>query len=110
MQHMINYCREKGAIMAHQHHGPVQLLQVAFEPLCRFEVQMVRGLVEQEDVGWCDELACQANPATLSSTQVRQRLATGAGRIEAKTLKNRINARCDGVAALTLESLQVAPV
>jgi hypothetical protein len=110
VQHVIDYCREEGAIVAHQYDRTIQLSQIALEPLGRFEVQMVRGLIEQEDVGRCHELTREPDAPAFPSTQLRQRLTPGDGRIEPESLEHGIDARSDRIAALALEPFQVAPV
>ena len=51
--------------------GAVVLLQVTLQPCDRFRVEVVGGLVEQEQVGLAQEQAAQCNPAPLTAGERR---------------------------------------
>jgi hypothetical protein len=73
-------------------------------------VEMVRRLVEEEDVGGGDELARQPDPPSLAAAQLVEWLLTSCGRVEAQSLQHRVDPRGDRVAALLLEPLEVTSV
>ena len=46
------------------------LLQMGFQPLDAFRVQMVRRLVEKQNVGFAEQQAAQSHPPPLSTGQI----------------------------------------
>ena len=48
---MVHDRLEERAIVAHDHHRGVELTQVALEPAGGLEVEVIGGLVEQQDIG-----------------------------------------------------------
>src|SRR6267378_2708298 len=110
MQHVIHCRGEKSAVMAHEQDGPLTRGEVLLEPPGRLEIQMVRRLVEQQDIGRRHELAGQAEAAELATTQRGQRRDAGLGGIELEAVQYGVDARRDGVATLALEALQVFAV
>src|SRR5207245_1434197 len=110
MQHVIHGGGQKRAVMAHEQHGPLTVGGVLLEPPRRLEIQVIRRLVEQQDVGGRHELAGQAEPAELAAAERGQRRYAGLGGIELEAVQHRVDARRDGVATLALEALQVFAV
>jgi hypothetical protein len=53
---------EEKAIVGHKNHGVWIGSQVLFEPVARFEVEMVRRLVEQEQRRPSEEQLCERQP------------------------------------------------
>src|SRR5947209_17453002 len=96
--------------MAHEHYLPLTLGYVLLEPPRRLEIQVIRRLVEQQDVGGRHELAGQAEPAELAAAQRGQRRYAGLGRIELEAVQHCVDAGREGVATLALETLQVFAV
>ena len=110
MQDVVDDGGEKGAIMADQHHRGRGVSQVLLEPLCRLEIEMVGGLIEQQDVARHHELAGEAKPPALSPRQRGQWTCAGLDGIEAQSVQHGVHARGDGVPAVPFESLEVVPV
>ena len=110
MQHVVHHGRQKGAIVADQHDRPVDLSQVLLEPARGLEVQVVRRLVEQQDVRGGHQLPRQTHPPALAAAELAERLLPGRRGIEAESLQHRVHARRDRVATLALEPLQVTTI
>src|SRR3954470_16609361 len=110
MQHVVYDVCEKGSVVADQQNRFVRIAQIIFQPSRRLEIEMVRRLVEQQDISCTHELACETEPATLAATQLRERLGARSFRIEAKALQHRVDPRRERVASFTLEALKVAIV
>ena len=62
---------EEVAVVGHRDDGAVVVLQVPFEPRDRLRVEMVRRLVEQQQVGLAEQQAAQRDPAALATAQLR---------------------------------------
>jgi len=69
VQHVIHGGGQERAVMAHEQHGPLTRGEVLLEPARRLEIQVIRRLVEQQDIGGRHELAGQAEPAELTAAQ-----------------------------------------
>ena len=110
MQHVIHGGGQKGAVMAHEQDRPLTRSQVLLEPAGRLEIEVIRRLVEQQDVGGRHELAGQAESAQLAAAQRRERRDAGLGGVELETVQHGVDARRDGIATLALEALQVFAV
>jgi hypothetical protein len=70
---MQGYCRhrvEEAAIVADQDQGAAVVAQKSFEPQCRLEVEMVRRLVEQQQVGLGEEDRRERNPHAPAARQI----------------------------------------
>ena len=61
---------EEVAVVGHRDDGAVVVLQVPLEPRDRFRVEVVRGLVEQQQVGLAEQQAAQRDPAPLATAQL----------------------------------------
>ncbi len=59
--------------MGHQDHGCVERLELAFEPFQAGDVQVVRRLVEEQEVRVARERACQRRPRELAARERVQR-------------------------------------
>ena len=110
VQHVIHGGRQKGAVMAHEQHGPLARGEVLLEPAGRLEIEVIRRLVEQQDVGGGHELAGEAESAELAPAQRGQRRDAGLSGIELEAVQYRVDARRDGVTTLPLEALQIFAV
>ena len=51
LQRAVTYIVDKGAVVTHQYHRLGRLCEESLQPLYAVDVKMVRGLVEQEDIG-----------------------------------------------------------
>jgi len=51
-QHRGHHRIQKGAVMAHQQHGAGIVLQRGLEQFERFDVQIIGGLIEHQQIGW----------------------------------------------------------
>ena len=63
---------EKIAVVAHHHAGKSAILQHAFEPLNSREIEMVRRLVQQQNVGRLHEFFYNREPLTPPSGHARR--------------------------------------
>ncbi|MDF9792882.1 hypothetical protein M2440_003583 [Methylorubrum extorquens] len=61
--------RKKAAVVADDDEGRARALQLGFQPLDGGEVEMVGGLVEQQDVGLGRERLGECGPARLAARQ-----------------------------------------
>src|SRR6185295_8735764 len=107
MKHVIHDGGEKCAIVTHQNDRAAQRLQILFEPSSRIEVEMVRRLIEENEIGWSDQLTNEREASALAATEsgdVRSSRLLG---IEAQAIQHGIDSRRNRVASLPLESLQV---
>ncbi len=68
---------EEVPVVRDRDHGAVVVLQVPFEPGDRLRVEVVRRLVEQEQIGLAEQEPAQRDPAPFASTQLRH---VGVGR------------------------------
>ena len=74
---------EQAAVVADDQHGALRARQPGLDPLDALEVEVVGGLVEQEEVVAGDELARQRHAAAFAARE-RARLALPEGREEAR--------------------------
>src|SRR5207302_10410821 len=65
---------EQEPVMADQHHGPGELREKGLQPLLAVEVEVVRRLVEQEQIGGREENPRQRGPGTLPTAHRGERL------------------------------------
>ena len=110
MEDVIDDGLEEGAIVAHHHHGRVELAQVILQPAGGLEIEVIGGLVEQEQVGRRHQLAHQPQASALAAAQALERAATRLVGIEAQAVQHRVDPGGHGVAVLPLETLEVAVV
>ncbi len=61
---------EEVAVVGHGHHGARVLVQVALEPAHRIRVEVVGGLVEQQQVGLGEQQPAQGHATALAPAQV----------------------------------------
>jgi hypothetical protein len=97
----------ESAIMANQQHGFIGAAQIFLEPASRIEVEVVRRLVQQQDIRRTYQLPGKSKPASLSPTQLLEWLSARALGIEAKTVQDGIYAWSKGVSTLAIESLEI---
>jgi hypothetical protein len=88
VQHMIHDAIQKGAVVRDDQDRLRRLSQVLFQPARRFQIQMVRGLVEQHHVGRDHQLPRQRHAAAFAAAQVRQRFASRLRRVETESLEH----------------------
>ena len=58
---------ESSTILLHSDHGAGIIFQVTFQPSHRFSIEMVGGLVEQEQIGLFQEQATQSHTTALAT-------------------------------------------
>src|SRR5262249_9627698 len=58
---------EEVAVVRHRDDGAVVVLQVPLQPRDRFRVEMVRGLVEQQQVGFPEQETAERDSTTLAA-------------------------------------------
>ncbi len=107
---MVHHRLEERAVVADHEHGGVELAEVVLQPAGGLEIEVVGGLVEQEDVGRRHQLARQAEAAPLAAAQSVERPEARVVGIEAEPVEHRVDAGGDAVAVLPLEALEVAVV
>src|SRR5205085_10613591 len=78
---------EQLPIVAYEHHGAVVVLDRIFERLDRFDIQMVRRLIENQQVGPTEHQHRQRNTSTFAARQrVRAPLHLVAGESESSEM------------------------
>ena len=70
---------EEVAVMADNEHRTAVGFQIIFEPLHRFQVQMVRRLVQNQQVGALQQQPCQTQPGLLTARKHARQLCPGVG-------------------------------
>src|SRR6185503_7214760 len=110
VQHVVGGRVQEGTVVAHDQDTAGEVAQVPLEPLRRLEVEVVGGLVEQEEIRGSDELAGQTKPAALAAAQGADQLSSCPIGIESKSLENGRDAGVDRVAIGALELLEIAAV
>ena len=107
---MIHHIGEKCPIVADQKNRFVGICEVVLQPACRFEIEMVRRLVEQKHVGRAYQLSRQTESSALPAAQLSERLRARLLRIESKSLQHGVDTRRERVAAFAIESLEISIV
>src|SRR5688572_7057605 len=110
VQRVIDDVREKRAVVADEQHGRARTPEIALEPVGRFEVEMVRWLVEQQDIRRCNELPRESDATTLPPAQRVEALRSGLGRVEAQPVQHRVDACRYLVPTFAFESFQVVGI
>src|SRR5690606_7502924 len=101
---------EEDAVVAHDEDGRIEGADVLLEPAGGLEVEVVGRLVEEVDVRGRDELPREADAAALAAAQRCDVPGPRLRGVEAEALEDGVDASGVGVAALTLEALEVAVV
>ena len=57
---------EEAAVVRHQHEGALVVGEKGLEPLHRVDVEVVRGLVEEKEVGVGEQRPRQSDPRELA--------------------------------------------
>ena len=73
LQHCRGHRLEEPPVVGHQDHGCVERLELALEPFQAGDVQVVRRLVEEQEVRVARERACQRRPRELAARERVQR-------------------------------------
>ena len=110
VQYMIGHDGEKGAIVADTDHGPIGLAQILLEPRRRFEIEVIRGLVEQQDFGGRGELSGQRDTSAFTATQradVRGLRRLG---VEADAHEHGVDLGGHLIATVTIEAFEIPAV
>ena len=110
VQHVIRDAVEKGAVVTHDQHAAGQSAQVPLEPLRGLQVEVVGGLVEEEQISRCHQLAGETKPAPLAAAQGADQLSSCPVGIESQALQNGRDPSVDRVAIGALELLEIAVV
>ena len=66
---------QKIPVVGHQHNGAPEFQQIIFQPLGHFIIQMVGGLVQDQDIPLAHEHPDKGRPFALSAGQLLHRLA-----------------------------------
>jgi hypothetical protein len=110
VENVIDHVCYECAVMADQQYGFLSVTQVFLEPSRRLEIEVVRRLVEKEDISGAHKLSGEAQTTSFSATQLVNRLRTRLFRIKGQALENRVDFGGKRVAAFSLESLEIAIV
>ena len=110
MQHMVHRLVQKGAIVTDHDHRLAQLAEVGLEPLRGLEIEMVRRLVEQQQLRRCSQLPCQSHSSAFTAAQADQHARTRLHGVEAKALQHLVDASGEVVTAFVHELLLQATV
>ena len=106
--HAVHHVVHERAVVAHHHHGAGVAAQEALEPLHALQVQVVRGLVEQQHLGVADEQLRQRD-AHLPATRELRGGAAQVGLLEPEAEHDAAHLRLDGVAPQHLVGVAGAP-
>jgi hypothetical protein len=60
VEHVIHGCRQESAVVTDYQKSLVARRDEVFEPLCGVQIEMIRRLIEEEDLGIVDQLTGQA--------------------------------------------------
>jgi hypothetical protein len=93
---------EEPAVVGDEHDGGVDALQVALEPFERRDVQVVGGLVEEQQIGVTGQRAGERRAGQLAAGEGRE-VAVEVLVAEAQPVEGRVDALAPGVAAGVLE-------
>ena len=110
VQHMIGDLVEERAIVADHDHRFIEVADVLLQPRRRLEVEMVRGLVEQEEVRGSNELRREADPSALATAQRGHAPRLRFFRVECESLQHGVDARVKRVPTFVGEALEIVPV
>ena len=110
VQHVVHDGRKKRAVMADEEHRRRGLQEILLEPLRRFQVEVVRRLVQQQHIGRAHELSRQPESPPLPTRQRVDIPRARFTRIEPQAVENGVHPRRDRVSTLALEALQVVAV
>ncbi len=107
VEHVIGGAVEEGPVVTHDQHAAGKIAQVSLEPLSGLEVEVVGGLVQEEQVSRCHQLAGETKPAPLAAAQGVDLLSPRPVGIESQALEHRRDPGVDGVAIGALKLFQV---
>ena len=102
LEHRGAHRLQEPAVVRHQHDGGVERLQMRFQPLERLDVEVVGGLVEQQQVGIAGQRAGQRRARELAAAEGLQ-AAVHVRVAEAEPVQRAVDALAPGVAARVLE-------
>lgn len=108
MENVIHYVGEKCTIMTDQQHRLVGISKVILQPACRFQIEVIRWLIQKQNVGATHQLPRQTKPSAFTTAQLFERLGAGFLRIETQSLQDGIHPWSESVSAFAIESLEVA--
>ena len=83
---------EEVAVVGHGHDGALVVLEVALQPRHRLGVQVVGGLVEQQQVGLGEQQPAQRHAAALAARELRD---VGVGGRQAQRVHRRVEHRVE---------------
>ena len=110
VEHVVDHRLEEDPVVADEEHRGVEPGEILLQPASGLEIEVIGRLVQQKHVGRAHQLLHQPQPAALASAQAAERLGASLVRIEAEAVQHRVDPGSQGVAAIALESLQVAVV
>ena len=105
---MIDHARQESTIVAYDEKSLVAAFNEAFQPVDGIEVEMIGWLVEQEYLRSADQLSGKPETTELSSAQLSDLACARSVGIKPKTVQDRVDARGELIATLTLKSLEIA--
>ena len=109
LQHAGGHRLQEPAIVRHEDQRRVEPVQVLLQPLDRVDVEVVGGLVQQQQVGLAGQRPRQRGPGQLAAGEGVQ-LPLEVLRREAEAARDPLQARAPGVAAGPLEGRLGGPV
>ena len=110
MEHVIHHRLEEGAVVAHHQHRCLELAEVVFQPAGGLEIEVIGGLVQQEEIGRGHQLAHQPQAAPLAAAQALEPAAPRLVGVEPEPMQHRVDPGCDAVAVLPLKALEIPVV
>src|SRR5207237_7550309 len=69
MKNVVNHIGEKGTVMTDQEHRFVGVPKIFFEPACRFQIQMIARLIQQQYIGTAHELSRETASSPFLTTE-----------------------------------------
>ena len=110
VQHVIGHHREKRTIVADADDGAIGVAQILLEPRRRFEIEVIRRFVEQQDFRRRGQLPRQRHAPAFTTTERTDAGGPGGLRIEADTHQHGVHLGGHLIATLAVEALEIAAV
>ena len=102
---MIGHSIQKPAVVRHYEVGPSRAREVLLEKLDGLEVEVVRRLVEEQDVGRGEDRASEHRPVLLAARKLRER-SREVSFLETEARESLVDLGDHFVAALVLEAVR----
>ncbi len=68
MEHVIHYVGEESTIMTDQQDCLVGISKVVLQPTRRFQIEVIRWLIQKQNVGGTHQLPRQTKPSSFTTT------------------------------------------